>query len=81
MVQPADGLDDIRSHNSHRGPSCKTGPVIESLDGPQRDKLERALRDPTIERKAVWRWLRAQGIEVSWYSFEHHAMGNCLCAR
>jgi hypothetical protein len=81
MVEVADDLASIRALNSFQGPTCGGGVAFAGLDPGVLDKLERALADPTIQRRAVWRWLKNQGVGLSWSQFEYHVKGGCRCER
>ena len=79
MPQVADDLADIRALNARRGPRCSIAALIESMDLPLADKLTRALDDPTIQSKALARWLVQQGFDVSHWQLQYHRRGDCAC--
>jgi hypothetical protein len=82
MSQGADTLEDIRAFNQHHGPRCTTGIALNAMDPRVRDKVLRATQDPTIENKAIVRWLQdAHDIDMSVSSFQRHANGECRCGR
>jgi hypothetical protein len=81
MSEGADTLEDIRAFNSHQGPGCSGGRVINALPPETLDKLNRALATPDIQRRAVWRWLTALGHDLTWAKFEYHVKGGCSCGR
>ena len=80
MAEVADDLSSIRAYNRQRGPRCTTGILFSALDPAILDTVNRAIADPTIENKAIVRWLDSEkGIHVSPDSFQRHARGECRC--
>lgn len=78
--EAADSLLDIRGFNQKRGPSCKAGLMISAMDPELRRTVEQAIKDPSIERAAVVRWLeKRHDIVMSEHSFARHAAGKCRC--
>jgi len=78
--ESADGLDDIRSFNQKRGPSCMAGIVLAAMDPAIRASVDKATADPTIERRGIVRWLKARhDITISEHSFNRHVSGQCRC--
>lgn len=73
-----DDLADIRAYNGRRGPQCSVG-IIVLAQSAIADKLTRALDDPTIQSKAIARWLQAQGIDISHWQLQYHRRGDCSC--
>lgn len=73
-----DDLDEIRAHNAVRGPVCAMCTFLRIGDPAVVDKVQRALDDPTIQRKAVWRWMDDKGLSVPMSSLERHAKGECV---
>ena len=75
-----DGLDDIRTFNRQRGPSCQAGLILAAMDPAIRETVTEAIADPAIERAASVRWLKERkGIVISLHSFLRHAAGECRC--
>lgn len=81
MAEVADDLADIRAHNAKPGPSCSTGIALSAMDPATRDKVFRAVADPTVENKAIVRWLATLGIDIPYESFKRHIRGECRCGR
>jgi hypothetical protein len=80
MSLAADSLDDIRTFNRQRGPSCQAGLILAAMDPAIRETVMEAIADPAIERAAIVRWLKdRKGIVVSLNSFLRHAAGECRC--
>ena len=78
--ESADGLDDIRSFNQKRGPSCMAGIALAAMDPAIRASVDKATADLTIERRAIVRWLKERhDITVSEHSFNRHVNGECRC--
>ena len=80
MTEAADGLDDIRSFNQKRGPSCQAGLILAAMDPTIRASVYDAIADATIERRAIVKWLRQRhDITISEHSFNRHVTGQCRC--
>lgn len=79
MAQVADDLADIRAFNGRRGPQCSVAILIGTAETAIADKLLRALDDPTIQNKAISRWLSSLGYDVSHWQLQYHRRGDCSC--
>lgn len=80
MPTLADELSDIRTFNGTQGPRCGTGILLAKVDEPLRDSLVAAFDDPTLQSKAIGRWLRARhDITLSPDSIQRHRRGDCNC--
>ena len=75
----ADALADIKAFNRVRGPGCETGIFLEQHPDLAAIVTE-ALDDPTIQTKAVSRWLAdTHHIKLGYWSLGRHARGDCSC--
>lgn len=80
MAEVADDLSHIRAYNTQKGPRCTTGLLFSGMDPDLLDTVKRAIADPTIENKAIVRWLETEkAISISFYAFQRHARGECRC--
>ena len=80
--EAADGLDDVRSFNQKRGPSCQAGLILAAMDPAVRRTVDEAIADLSIERRAIVRWLKSRhDISMSELSFNRHVNGRCRCER
>ncbi len=73
-------LDDIRSMNQRRGPTCRTGIMLAAMEATLAQTVRDALADDTITGKALSHWLgKRHGIEIGYYSLARHGNGDCAC--
>lgn len=79
MAEVADDLSDIRAYNSRRGPRCSVAVLMNSAPPLIADKVQRALEDPSLQTKAISRWLNDQGYEMSHWQMQYHRRGDCSC--
>lgn len=72
-------LDAIRALNQSQGPRCKTGIFLE-MHPDLADTVNEALEDPTIQARAISRWLKAaHNVELGYDSLRRHRRGDCNC--
>jgi hypothetical protein len=79
MPTLADELADIKALNTRNGPRCGIATLMETCEPSMRETLMLALDDPTIQHKAIGRWLALKGIDLSHWTIAYHRRGDCAC--
>jgi hypothetical protein len=72
-------LDEMRGGFVKKGPQCSVGLIFTSLGGDEREALEKALVDSTIELVAVSRWLLKNGHDAKPHTLGRHRRKECRC--
>jgi len=74
-----DALDAIRAHNTTSGGTCEAGMFLRQ-NPDLAETVEKAMDDPTIQGKAISRWLaREHNIKLGHYTINRHRRGDCGC--
>lgn len=72
-------LADIKSASEAKGPQCTVGVVLSVLKGDEKEALNAALADPTIQLVAISRWLRKNGHDAKPHTLSRHRRQECRC--
>lgn len=72
-------LDAIRAFNGQQGPRCSVGVFLEQHPA-LAETVSAALDDPTIQTRAVCKWLReTHHIVIGYDALRRHNRGDCNC--
>jgi hypothetical protein len=66
---------------ARKGPDCSIKTLLAGMDGADREALQAALDDESIQSRIIWRVLIDEGYEVSDAPIARHRRGLCLCSR
>lgn len=58
---------------------CKVAYVIESLSPEDKEKVEAALSEPSIQTTAIHRFITSRGKRVVYSTVARHRDGECCC--
>lgn len=64
-----------------KGPPCTIRVLLDGMTKEDKQALTEVLADPTVQSRAIWRALVAEGYEVSDSPVARHRKGLCLCSR
>lgn len=72
-------LSEIKAGSEAKGPQCTVAVVLATLKGEERDALDAALADQTIQLVAISRWLRKNGHDAKPHTLSRHRRQECRC--
>ena len=64
-----------------KGPPCTIRLLLDGMTKEDAQALTDVLADPTVQSRAIWRALVAEGYEISDSPVTRHRKGICLCSR
>lgn len=74
-------LDEIRSYPYRKGPLCSVGLIFTSLKGEEKEALEIAMGDSSIELVAISKWLTNNGYDAKPHTIGRHRRKECRCEK
>lgn len=75
-------IDEIDAEQDASRPNrCGVNRVLQTLEGGDRDDLDKALADPGITTAAIHRALVKRGFKIDAKGVAYHRKGTCACAR
>lgn len=74
-------MDEIRQEIPKKGPRCSIRTAMEEMDPADAKELKLAFEDRSIPGTAIFRALKARGLEVSDHTLQRHRRKECSCRK
>ena len=72
-------LEEFHQLEARKGPECWHASIAKKIDAKECASLEEALAHPTLQTKAIWRWMQNRGITIAPTSIARHRRKECGC--